>query len=184
MIPSTDNIDFGFKPYNIDHEAQALVLKHRGKKDVLIESHKMRMSVAYGLERFWGEHLRLRNNKDSIDKSVYWKEVWDAVADILLPTGIELPKQKIPQGSNENSPNKTNVATPKPIKSAEKKAKADNMTSNNTPNEGEEISTKIKEVIDQIWKLPLSEQRVAIMVLTQFCDSLVWWTQRYKIPKK
>jgi hypothetical protein len=183
MTPSTDNIDFGFKPYNIDHEAQSLVLKHRGKKDVLIESHKMRMSVAYGLERFWGEHLRLRNNKDSINKSVYWKEVWDAVADILAPAGIELPKQKIPQVSNENSPNKMNVATPKPIKSAEKKAKAANMTSQNAPNEVEEISTKIKEVVDQIWNLPLSEQRVAIMVLTQFCDSLVWWTQRYKIPK-
>ena len=29
--------------------------------------------------------------------------------------------------------------------------------------------------------MPLEDQRVALMVLTQLCDSLVWWTQRYKI---
>ncbi len=33
---------------------------------------------------------------------------------------------------------------------------------------------------EKLWKIPLSEQRIALMVLTQLCDSIVWWTQRYK----
>jgi hypothetical protein len=32
----------------------------------------------------------------------------------------------------------------------------------------------------KIWLMPLSEQKIALMVLTQFCEALVWWTQRYK----
>jgi hypothetical protein len=36
----------------------------------------------------------------------------------------------------------------------------------------------------RIWDMDLAEQRIALMVLTQFCDSLVWWTQRYKEEKE
>jgi hypothetical protein len=27
---------------------------------------------------------------------------------------------------------------------------------------------------------PIEHQRITLAVLTQLCDSLVWWTQRYK----
>jgi hypothetical protein len=44
----------------------------------------------------------------------------------------------------------------------------------------EEEKEKIKAMAKRIWAMSLEEQRIALMVLTQFCDSLVWWTQRYK----
>ena len=48
-----------WKSYNLDREAQKLVLIYRDKPGVIGQSHKMRSTVAYGLERFWGEQLRL-----------------------------------------------------------------------------------------------------------------------------
>ncbi len=39
----------------------------------------------------------------------------------------------------------------------------------------------IQPVVDELWKMSLSDRRIVLMVLTQLCDSLVWWTQRYKI---
>jgi hypothetical protein len=36
----------------------------------------------------------------------------------------------------------------------------------------------------KIWEIPLPNQRIALMVLTQFCEALVWWTQRYKKKDK
>jgi hypothetical protein len=131
----------GWQPYDLDYYAQELVLKHRDEENVLNESHKMRMAVAYGLERFWGEHLRLR--RESKSKSQYWKDVWDKLAEILKRADIDLPNDRIP-------------------------SKADNET------------ITIREMARKIWSMPLTEQRAALMVLTQFCDALVWWTQRYK----
>lgn len=83
----------GWQPYSLDHIAQTLVIQNRDKKNVLNESHKMRMSVAYGLERFWGEHLRFarENSIESQNKGKYWKAVWIALATILKPAKIELP---------------------------------------------------------------------------------------------
>lgn len=46
-----------------------------------------------------------------------------------------------------------------------------------------EASKKIEEVSKKLWSLSIEDQRVAIAVLTQLCDCLVWWTQRYKIGK-
>lgn len=126
-----------WKPYDLDFYAQELVLGNRDKKNVLNESHKMRMTVAYGLERFWGEHLRL--NREDPNKGSYWKSVWDNLAKILEQGGIILP--------NENIGDDTD---------------------------------KIKEMAKKLWQMPLEEQRIALMVLSQLCDSLVWWTQRYK----
>lgn len=143
----------GWKPYYLDYNAQELVLKHRDKKNVLNESHKMRMAVAYGLERFWGEHLRLQ--RESIDKSQYWKDVWHKLADILNQAEVELPNDSV----ISNLPNRT---------PDEKRRKAEDETQN------------IKNMAEKIWLMPLAEQRIALMVLTQFCDALVWWTQRYK----
>jgi hypothetical protein len=133
-----------WKPYKLDRYAQDLVLDRRDLKDVLNESHKMRMAVGYGLERFWGEHIRLQ--RESQEKSTYWKAVWDTLADILTETGcsITLPKDQI-------GPNDTK---------------------------------KIKQISKSLWDLDIDQQRIALMVLTQFCDALVWWTQRYKKPSK
>jgi hypothetical protein len=136
----------GWQPYDLDYYAQELVLKHRDKKNVLNESHKMRMAVAYGLERFWGEHLRLKRESES--KSQYWKDIWDKLAEILKQAGIDLPNDEV---------------TPKSKKS-----------------NGEDETQNIQAMARKIWLMPLAEQRVALMVLTQFCDALVWWTQRYK----
>ena len=38
----------------------------------------------------------------------------------------------------------------------------------------------IRNMSQKLWDLDIDEQRVAIAVLTQLCDSLVWWTQRYR----
>jgi hypothetical protein len=140
----------GWQPYDLDFYAQEIVLEYRNTKDVLNESHKMRMTIAYGLERFWGEHLRLEREKPA--KAKYWKAVWQKLAEILHDAGM-------------------------------KDFPDDDVKSNNPDQEKrkEEEKQKIKAMAKTIWSMPLDDQRVALMVLTQFCDCLVWWTQRYKI---
>jgi hypothetical protein len=137
----------GWQAYGLDHQAQALVIANRDKKGVLTESHKMRIAVAYGLERFWGEHLRYEASSklEDRDKGAYWKSVWVKVAKILTEAGIGLPDSdgKIRHGDRNG----------------------------------------IEKTANAIWNMDLEEQQVALMVLTQFCDCLVWWTQRYKTPK-
>ncbi|MCM0592737.1 MAG: hypothetical protein HEQ35_28210 [Gloeotrichia echinulata IR180] len=127
-----------WKSYDLDQEAQRLVLKHRDKKGVIGQSHKMRITVAYGLERFWGEQLRLLDKEPP--KGEYWRDTWKSFSKIMLLAGIKLPQEDV---SNNNT-------------------------------------AKIQEVADKLWKLPIEDQRICLAVLTQFCDSLVWWTQRYK----
>ena len=137
----------GWQPYRLDHYAQELVIQNRDKKNVLNESHKMRMAVAYGLERFWGEHLRYErdNSLESKDKGAYWKAVWITLAEILKDSGIDgLPDS---DGSIQFGNTK-----------------------------------KIEKTATAIWQFSSvpEQRRVALMVLTQLCDALVWWTQRYK----
>ncbi len=129
----------GWKSYDLDREAQKLVLdaKKRDEKS-LNQSYKMRMAVAYGLERFWGEHLRLQAKEP--EKSQYWKETWDALVGILEQAGVLIPNEPV---------NANNVS-------------------------------QIQAMSDQLWQLKIDEQRVALAVLTQLCDCIVWWTQRYK----
>lgn len=148
-----------FRPYDLDYYAQQLVLKYRDKKNVLNESHKMRMAVAYGLERFWGEHLRLKRDKDSKEKGKYWKEVWDNLAQILGDAGVTLPNDDV----RSNLPDRTRE---------EKETKEADETK------------KIQEMAKKIWRISLSDQRIALMILTQFCEALVWWTQRYRKKDK
>ena len=140
----TQTSSVGWQPYHLDHSAQSLVLDYRDKKNVLNESHKMRMAVAYGLERFWGEHLRYEREKndENRNKGLYWKSVWCTLADILEPSGIQLPDS--------------------------------NGTVTLNDKDG------IKRIATEIWQMPLDQQKVALTVLSQLCDSLVWWTQRYK----
>ena len=129
----------GWNSYGLDREAQQLVLDAKTRsKDSLNQSYKMRMAVAYGLERFWGEHLRL--NKKEKDKSKYWKETWDTLVKVMKKAGVELPNDKV---------------SPDDIKAVQKMS-------------------------EKLWKIELEDQRIAMAVLTQLCDCLVWWTQRYK----
>jgi len=128
--------------YGLDREAQRLVLaaKKRDEKS-LNQSHVMRMTVPYGLERFWGEHLRLQVKEK--DKSLYWKDTWDTFVKIMAQTGFVIPNLKV---------------------------SVDNVN-------------EIEKMSEELWKLSLDDQRVALAVLTQLCDCLVWWTQRYKGSK-
>ncbi|MGA7934361.1 MAG: hypothetical protein WCA35_12505 [Kovacikia sp.] len=150
MTQAQPETQSNWQPYSLDRLAQQLVLAQRDKRDVLNESHKMRMSVGYGLERFWGEHLRLE--RESKDKAGYWKAVWDGLWDVLTATSLGIEPDKLLLIKLKIDINATNA------------------------------SKKIEEVSKAIWNLPISHQRIALMVLTQFCDALVWWTQRYKKP--
>jgi hypothetical protein len=128
-----------WKSYELDRIAQKLVLVAReNDPKSLNQSHKMRMSVAYGLERFWGEHLRLQDKEET--KSKYWKATWDAFCDVMVKADIQLPKDAV----------------------------------------GAKETKKIQDISTRLWALPIEDQRVAIAVLTQLCDCIVWWTQRYK----
>ena len=131
-----------WESYNLDREAQRLVLVYRDRKGVIGQSHKMRTTVAYGLERFWGEQLRLLGKKDrkENEKGEYWRDTWKTFVKIVDRAGIKLPKDDIKISDTK----------------------------------------KIEEVAAKLWELPIEDQRICLAVLTQFCDSLVWWTQRYK----
>jgi hypothetical protein len=127
----------GWKSYDIDRIAQKLVIDAKNRDEPLAKSkkslpqaHKMRIALAYGLERFWGEHLRLRDKERN--KSQFWQETWTAFVVIMRKTGVEIP--------------------------------------NDTPD----------QMPEKLWALDLDTQRVALAVLTQLCDAIVWWTQRYK----
>jgi len=129
----------GWKSYELDRVAQKLVLNARERDPKsLNQSHKMRMAVAYGLERFWGEHLRLKGKEET--KSKYWKETWDALQKVMAQAGVTIPNDPV-------NPNKVQ---------------------------------DIQAMSAKLWQLSLADQRVAIAVLTQLCDCIVWWTQRYK----
>jgi hypothetical protein len=122
-----------WQTYGLDREAQKLVLSARQRdRDSLNQAFKMRTTATYGLERFWGEQLRLKG-KEQI-KADYWRETWDALVEILQPTGILLPN---------------NITDP-------------------------------EKMAQQLWSLSLEDQRLALAVLTQLCDCMIWWTQRYK----
>ena len=129
----------GWKFYSLDRVAQKLVLDAKARdRDSLNQSFKMRESVAYGLERFWGEHLRLEVKEKA--KSQYWKSTWDAFVKIMSEAKITIPNDSV-------SVDDTKAVT---------------------------------AMAEKLWTLETEDQRVALAVLTQLCDSLVWWTQRYK----
>jgi hypothetical protein len=125
--------------YGLDQEAQRLVLNAKQRSsDSLNQSYKMRMAAAYGLERFWGEHLRLQRREP--EKADFWKETWDALVTVLAQAGVSVPNDTV---------NTKDV-------------------------------TSIQKMSKKLWDIKLEDQRVAIAVLTQLCDCIVWWTQRYK----
>ncbi|MFH7243750.1 MAG: hypothetical protein ACHWZW_12960 [Spirulina sp.] len=128
-----------WESYGLDQLAQQLVLDAKAREpQSLNQAYKMRMATAYGLERFWGEHLRLQRRE--LNASLFWQETWAALVTVMARAGVNLPNQRV---------NSDDVAS-------------------------------IRAISEALWQLPLSDQRVALAVLTQLCDSLVWWTQRYK----
>lgn len=135
-----------FNLYGLDESARKLIKNQieREKekleaKDINIlikESHKMRQAVAYGLERFWGEQLRLQSDSKPLDsaKGEFWRDTWNEFVNILSVGDVKLPNHQ-----------------------------------------------DIDKMADKLWSLSREDQQIALAVLTQFCDSLVWWTQRYKL---
>ena len=129
----------GWQSYGLDQIAQRLVLdaKQRDPQS-LNQSYKMRMATAYGLERFWGEHLRLQGREQT--KSDFWKDTWDALVDVMGKAEVTIPNRPVNADSTQS----------------------------------------IRAMSEDLWQLSPAEQRVSLAVLTQLCDCLVWWTQRYK----
>lgn len=134
--------------FDLDHQAQKIVLAAR-KRDPksLNQAYKLRATCAYGLERFWGEHLRLNGAKSSQEdkhKAAFVADVWKALTKTLLPqAGIELPTELLSNSNDED---------------------------------------KIRAVVEKLWDPALSayDRQVALAVLTNLCDAVVWWTQRVK----
>ena len=129
----------GWNYYGLDREAQTLVLNAKQRDDsTLNQAFKMREAVAYGLERFWGEHLRLQGREET--KSKFWKQTWDTLVKIMGNAKINIPNDRV------NS----------------------------------EDTQAVQNMASKLWQLDIKDQRIAIAVLTQLCDCIVWWTQRYK----
>lgn len=125
--------------YSLDQIAQKLVLDAKIRdKDSLNQSFKMRETVAYGLERFWGEHLRLQPKERQ--KSDYWKDTWNALVRVMDTAGIVIPNDPV----------------------------------------GVDDTTAVQTMARRLWSLSREDQRIALAVLTQLCDCIVWWTQRYR----
>ncbi|MDJ0558415.1 MAG: hypothetical protein PX638_04785 [Microcystis sp. M53599_WE4] len=132
-----------WKEYNLDRIAQKLVLAAKLRdRDSLNQSFKMRESVSYGLERFWGEHLRLQSKETN--KAQYWKETWDKLVETMAEAGIPIPNDTVQVNDTES----------------------------------------VQAMAEKLWELKLEDQRITLAVLTQLCDCLVWWTQRYKGTKE
>ncbi|HEY9700078.1 MAG TPA: hypothetical protein V6D10_22675 [Trichocoleus sp.] len=129
-----------WKLYEIDRVAQELTLSFRDK-DVLGESHKMRATTAYGLERFWGEHLRLSQKQQDKDKADFWKATWDALCKIMKQAGVTIPNDKVTGDTRS-----------------------------------------IQTMSEKLWAFDIEQRKIALAILIELCDSLVWWTQRYKKP--
>jgi hypothetical protein len=139
-----------WESYGLDRYAQELVLAAKKRSpDSLNQSHKMRMAVAYGLERFWGEQLRLAGDRDK--KDIYWNEVWATLVTVMAKAGITIPHDRIPKVEDKKNHSQLKAQT-------------------------EAIETMSKK----LWDLSLEEQRVSLAVLSELCNALVWWTQRYK----
>lgn len=133
-------------PYDLDHLAQQIVLKVRDEatdQDALNQAYKMRANCAYGLERFWGEHLRLAR-KDK-DKAMFVAETWRAFVGIMGEAKIKLPGEMLSHCHSKK---------------------------------------EIEEVTKRLWCLKSQDRQASLAVLTNLCDSIVWWTQRLKPEKK
>ena len=81
-------------PYDLDHLAQEIVLKARDTdRDSLNQAYKMRAACAYGLERFWGEHLRLAAREPA--KAQFVADVWSGFVGVMARAGVTLPGEML-----------------------------------------------------------------------------------------
>ena len=71
--------------YSLDQKAHDLVLEFRDT-GALKQVFKMRSTAVYGLERFWGEPLRLNGHEQR-----YWRKTWDVLQEIVALAGVTLP---------------------------------------------------------------------------------------------
>jgi len=132
-------------PFDLDHLAHEIVLKARQRDpESLNQAYKMRAACAYGLERFWGEHLRLADKE--LEKAEFVGDTWKAFVGILRKArpDLQLPGT---------------------------------MLSSRQP------EATIQAAAQQIWKLDPQDHQIGLAVLIALCDSVVWWTQRLKVPK-
>jgi hypothetical protein len=112
--------------FKLDKVAHDLVYNHRNR-EAFTEVHKMRTTISYGLERFWGEQLRLDGQEQAI-----WADTWTAFCGVMINVGIQLP------------------------------------------------SGTTVDVAPQLWEFPQEQRKIALAILAQLCDCIVWWVQRYK----
>lgn len=132
-------------PFELDHLALEIVLKARSRDPKsLNQAYKMRIACSYGLERFWGEHLRLADQE--VAKAAFVADTWKAFTGAI---------------------SKANPQTSLPA----------TMLSKNVDEE------LIKGMTQQIWSLDLQENQACLSILTELCNSIVWWTQRLKVTK-
>jgi hypothetical protein len=131
----------------------------------LNQIYKMRAACSYGLERFWGEHLRLAHASDPVKPSQAEKQdkdkhkedrakaaiiidTWLSLVGVMATAGIDLPNTVIDLNKGKH---------PQPLS-----------------------ADQISQVSHHIWNLPTMEAQICLSVLTCLCDALVWWTQRLK----
>jgi hypothetical protein len=84
--------------YGLDRYAHNLVAEFC-KQGVLNETHDMRKTAAFGLERFFGEHLRLQAKDEKA--SAYWRKTWDTLVLVMGNAGITVPT--LEKGTQPNS---------------------------------------------------------------------------------
>jgi hypothetical protein len=142
-------------PYLLDNIAQEIVIDaiQRDKKEntnSLMQAHRLRGSCAYGLERFWGEQVRLLNEStpDEKSKGKFTQDVWLALAAIMKTAGIILPAESIDP-------------PPKGGSSTESR-----------------YLQQVQEACCQIRSLDKQEIQASLAVLASLCDAIVWWKQR------
>ena len=147
-----------WKPYHLDHHAMLLVqsaIKRDPKS--LNQAYKMRTTCAYGMERFWGEHLRLLQSNSQSDQykgefvADTWSDFWSLIHDISPDLAERLPKKIEIRVANE-AINQRN----------------------------ERINQVVVNSAKLFWELDIADQRNCLSILSALCDAIVWWTQRLK----
>lgn len=99
-----------WQPYELDHIAQAIVWNAR-KNDLKIRAqpttkiseslnhvYKMRANCAYGLERFWGDQLRLNAKPEDAYKAELVAATWSAFVQLMGRAKIQIPNAAVDPG--------------------------------------------------------------------------------------
>jgi hypothetical protein len=141
----------GWNPYGLDQVAhrlvrEAIAIDENGGiagNPCLREAYEMQQTVAYGLERFWGEALRHKGKQEK--NAAYWTATWRELVKIMSQAGVTLPNDNLPSVMSQ-------------------KLWGD-LALDGSPNGV---------------KLSHEHRQLALAVLAQLCDCMVWWTQRYK----